>query len=81
MHKDAEGYTSVRGSGVDPLHALTVMQFAKVTNESNSVVGGLMHKDEEGYTSVRRKHVDPLHVLTVMQFAKVVTATTYHIRA
>ena len=54
------------------------MQFAKVTNESYSVVGGLMHKDEEGYTSVRRKHVDPLHVLTVMQFAKVVTATTYH---
>ena len=30
MHKDAEGYTSARGNGVDPLHALTVMQFAKV---------------------------------------------------
>ena len=32
MHRDADGYTSVR-MGVDPLNAVTTMEFAKVGQE------------------------------------------------
>ena len=39
MHNDVDGYTSVRKE-IDPLHALTVLEFAKVMNAISCVYTG-----------------------------------------
>lgn len=50
MHKDQDGYTSVRTS-VDPLHALTVLAFAQVHNKLG---GTCRHIFRSGRGSISR---------------------------